>query len=76
MGSGSCLPLALCAALAAVLINQWIQHYLKYISGTPIARVRMRQFRFAGLERWRVSTIIGFLPVVLHIALFLFFIGL
>jgi hypothetical protein len=69
------LALPLCAALAAVLIKQWIQHYLKYISGTPIESVRVRQFRFAGLERWRVSTIIGFLPIVLYIALFLFLIG-
>jgi hypothetical protein len=70
------LALSLCAAIIAVLIKQWIQQYMKFISGSPITQVQQRQFRFEQLERWRVPVIIGLLPLVLHTAVFLYLIGL
>ncbi|KAJ7586312.1 hypothetical protein C8J56DRAFT_761525, partial [Mycena floridula] len=70
------LSFALGAALISVLVKQWLQHYTAALIGTPRERVVLRHFRFLGLERWKVPLIIGFLPVLLHIALLLFFGGL
>jgi hypothetical protein len=36
----------------------------------------MVHFRFEALQRWGVPAIIGTLPILLHIALLMFFIGL
>ncbi|KAF8903779.1 hypothetical protein CPB85DRAFT_1540000 [Mucidula mucida] len=44
--------------------------------GTPRARARVRQFRFIQLEAWHVPAIIGLLPVLMHVALGVFFSGL
>ncbi|KAJ7581598.1 hypothetical protein C8J56DRAFT_728174, partial [Mycena floridula] len=70
------LSFALGAALLSVLVKQWLQHYVSALTGTPRERVVIRHFRFLGLGRWKLPFIIGFLPVLLHIALLLFFAGL
>lgn len=46
------------------------------ISGTARDRSLIRHYRFDGLQRWHVLTIIGTLPIVLHVALGLFLAGL
>ncbi|KAL1748726.1 hypothetical protein HDZ31DRAFT_29045, partial [Schizophyllum fasciatum] len=70
------LTLSLSAALMAVLVKQWLQAYTLNVSGTPREQALTRQFRLIGVERWNVPLIIGLLPVLLHISLLLFFIGL
>ncbi|KAJ7592117.1 hypothetical protein C8J56DRAFT_1131606 [Mycena floridula] len=70
------LSFALGAALMSVLVKQWLQHYTSALTGTPRERVVIRQFRFLGLSKWKVPVIIGLLPLLLHIALLLFFAGL
>ncbi|KAF9030743.1 hypothetical protein BDZ89DRAFT_1064523, partial [Hymenopellis radicata] len=70
------LTAALVVALAAVLVKQWLHHYVSLPSGTAGLRSHVRQFRFMGLERWRVRIIIGMLPIVMHISLMLFLSGL
>ncbi|PBK78479.1 hypothetical protein ARMSODRAFT_42546 [Armillaria solidipes] len=70
------LALSLTTALVSVLVKQWLHHYMALPSGTPRERSLLRQFRFAGLQKWRVLGIIGLLPVLMHIALAIFFIGL
>ncbi|KAF9045979.1 hypothetical protein BDZ89DRAFT_101660 [Hymenopellis radicata] len=70
------LTAALVVALAAVLVKQWLHHYVSLPSGTAGLRSHVRQFRFMGLERWRVLIIIGMLPIVMHISLMLFLSGL
>ncbi|KAK0239835.1 hypothetical protein EDD85DRAFT_1021202 [Armillaria nabsnona] len=69
------LALSLTTALMSVLVKQWLHHYIALPSGTPRERSLLRQFRFAGLQKWRVLFIIGLLPVLMHIALAIFFIG-
>ncbi|KAL1750530.1 hypothetical protein FB107DRAFT_294536 [Schizophyllum commune] len=63
------LTLALLTALISVLAKQWIQ-------GSPRDRACIRQYRFRSFQRWRVPAIVGFLPVLLTVALLLFFAGL
>ncbi len=68
--------MSLTAALFAVLTKQWIHQYLSVPSGTPRDRCRVRQFRYMGLEQWRVGFIIGLLPVLMSASLAVFLVGL
>ncbi|KAL1733732.1 hypothetical protein EV714DRAFT_281496 [Schizophyllum commune] len=70
------LTFALLTALVSVLAKQWIQHYISLSGGSPRNRAHLRQYRFEGFERWKVRAIIGFLPVLLTVALLPFFAGL
>ncbi len=70
------LFLSLTTALVAVLVKQWLHHYVVLPSGTPRERCFIRQYRFLGFQKWRVEVIVGVLPVLMHLALALFFIGL
>lgn len=70
------LAFSLVTAFVAVLIKQWAQNYMSVVSGTPQEQVRVRQFRYLGIQRWQVPAIVGLLPVLMHIALLLFFAGL
>ncbi|KAK0224965.1 hypothetical protein EDD85DRAFT_755497, partial [Armillaria nabsnona] len=70
------LFLSLVTALVAVLVKQWLHHYTVLPSGTPRDRSLIRQFRYAGFRKWHVQVIIGLLPVVIHLALTIFLVGL
>ncbi|KAF8915536.1 hypothetical protein CPB85DRAFT_1164083, partial [Mucidula mucida] len=70
------LALSLTTALIAVLTKQWIHQYMSVPSGTPRDRSRIRQFRYNCLKHWRVPVIVGLLPVLMHLALRIFFSGL
>ncbi|KAK0458623.1 uncharacterized protein EV420DRAFT_1221617, partial [Desarmillaria tabescens] len=70
------LFLSLSTALFAVLIKQWLRHYVILPSGTPRDRAFTRQFRYDGLKKWRIQALIGFLPLLMHLALAIFFAGL
>ncbi len=70
------LSLSLITALVVVVAKQWIHHYISIPSGTARDRGRLRHFRFMGLEEWHVPIIIGLLPVLLHVSLGIFIIGL
>ncbi|KAG6907237.1 hypothetical protein DXG01_009812 [Tephrocybe rancida] len=69
---------SLAAALCVTLAQQWIRAYLHgaHRNTRPVEHARMRAFLFAGLEKWRFDTIIEFIPFLLHLSLFLFFVGL
>ncbi|PBK62917.1 hypothetical protein ARMSODRAFT_1024458 [Armillaria solidipes] len=70
------LFLSLTTALVAVLVKQWLHHYVALPSGTPRERSFTRQFRHAGFQKWHVQVIIGLLPVLMHLALAIFLVGL
>ncbi|KAF9023903.1 hypothetical protein BDZ89DRAFT_1069568 [Hymenopellis radicata] len=70
------LGLSLATTLLAVLAKQWIHQYMTVPSVSPRTRCRIRHFRYKALEKWRVPLIIELLPVLMHAALGLFFIGL
>ncbi|KIY63961.1 hypothetical protein CYLTODRAFT_330998, partial [Cylindrobasidium torrendii FP15055 ss-10] len=70
------LALSLASALLAVLSKQWLRQYLSFILGTARERALIRQFRYDGMEKYAVRTIVGLLPTLLHLALALFLIGL
>jgi len=70
------LALALSVSSVCILGKQWIREYQKDISVSACDAVRVRQARFDSLEAWKVPQIMGGLPVVLLVALMLFFSGL
>ncbi|KAJ6457653.1 hypothetical protein C8R45DRAFT_844223 [Mycena sanguinolenta] len=70
------LTISLCVALFAVLSKQWLRQYLSIITGSGREQALIRQFRFDGLTTWRVQGIVGVLPILLHLSLILFLVGL
>ncbi|KAJ4476378.1 hypothetical protein C8J55DRAFT_490095 [Lentinula edodes] len=70
------LSLALATALLSVLVKQWLQAYSSILAGCAKQKALIRQFRYAGFEKWKVPEIVGILPLILHTSLALFLIGL
>ncbi|KAG8798780.1 hypothetical protein FRC17_007322, partial [Serendipita sp. 399] len=72
------LSITLIAALAAMLVKQWVQAYgvesLVGRSAQEIARSRARSW--GGVERYRIHAFIAVVPMLLHIGLAVFFVGL
>src|SRR5882757_6957601 len=42
----------------------------------PKQRAKTREFRFLGMERWKLPEMVAMLPLLIQISLLLFFIGL
>ncbi|KIY66835.1 hypothetical protein CYLTODRAFT_354297, partial [Cylindrobasidium torrendii FP15055 ss-10] len=70
------LAVSLAVTLLAVLVKQWLRQYMVLPSGTVRERVRLRHYRYMGLKRWHVTAIVWSLPIAVHLAMGLFFIGL
>ncbi|KAF9037780.1 hypothetical protein BDP27DRAFT_1245188, partial [Rhodocollybia butyracea] len=70
------LTIALSVALFAVLAKQWLRQYTSIITGGTRERALIRQFHFDGLKKWHVHSLIGMLPILLHLGLILFLVGL
>jgi len=70
------LTLALSVSSVCILGKQWIREYQKDIAVSTCDAARVRQMRFDSLQRWKVPQIMAALPVLLLIALMLFFAGL
>lgn len=68
--------LNLTTALVGVLVKQWFHYYVALPSGTVRERCFVRQYRYTGIQKWKVPIIIGLLPVLMHLALAIFFAGL
>ena len=73
----SSLALSLVSAMAAMLIKQWLQHYSMNLSGgSQSDYARRRQYRYNAFDNWRVPEIISALPMMMHLSVALFLIGL
>ncbi|OSD08781.1 hypothetical protein PYCCODRAFT_1401530 [Trametes coccinea BRFM310] len=72
----SALVCSLLSASLGLLVKQWLREYLAGSSNVSRESIRIRQYRYEGLRRWRVPEIILFLPMLLQLSLVLFFIGL
>ncbi|KAI0338022.1 hypothetical protein BDW22DRAFT_1338655, partial [Trametopsis cervina] len=70
------LTLALISASFGIMVKQWLSEYLSGQHVSPQTRLRIRHFREPGLEHWHVFGIASLLPVLLQLALALFFVGL
>ncbi len=72
----SSLGVSIFIAVVAMLAKQWLRQYMAIPSGDARDCVRIRHFRYKALEKWRVPEIIAFLPVLMHVSLGLFLVGL
>ncbi|GJE95370.1 hypothetical protein PsYK624_115540 [Phanerochaete sordida] len=71
------LIVSLSTASFGMLVKQWLIEYLameQWIS--PQEQLRARQYRHPALKHWKVFEIAALLPLLLHISLGLFFLGL
>ena len=59
-----------------MLVKSWLREYLAQDTEAPRERLRARYYREPEMKRWLVYEIVAFLPLLLQIALGLFFVGL
>lgn len=72
----SSLAIALIASSLSILVKQWLHELLTYETHDPMERLKLRFFREAGVERWKVFIIVSSLPFILGLAVYLFLLGL
>ncbi|TBU39292.1 hypothetical protein BD309DRAFT_1022244 [Dichomitus squalens] len=72
----SSLIISLSTALLTILAKQWVNYLLAGLSPVPSRGGRHRQYRIDGLQKWKLPAVLLLLPILLHIALLLFFAGL
>ncbi|KAK7019572.1 hypothetical protein R3P38DRAFT_2974790 [Favolaschia claudopus] len=72
------LGLSLSCALIATLVEQWAREFLHKtdIHSAPVIRARVFSFLYYGLKRFNLHAIVDVIPLLLHLALLLFFSGL
>ena len=69
------LALSLIAAFGAITVQQWLRRIPVPLHMSTRRTVRLRQFRWMGLQVWQVHSIVAFLPVILQVSLVLFLVG-
>lgn len=72
----SSLVLSLTFVSVGSLVRQWLQEYEALTSSQAYESVCIRQYRYNGFVRWKVSAIMKILPLLLQSALLLFFSGM
>lgn len=70
------LIISLITSSFGVLVKQWLDDSRAVEVLEPQARLRLRQHRAPQIEAWMVYEIVACLPLLLHLSLGLFFIGL
>ena len=72
----SALILSLSAAVVGLIVKQWIHEYCSGLSGSSRGVARLRQRRLNGLLKWKVTTIVAAISILLQLGLYLFLAGL
>lgn len=72
----SSLVLSLVSASVGILTKQWLREYTRNAASSPRENARIRQLRQEGFVRWNVPFTIALLPILLQVAMALFFAGL
>ena len=72
------LVFSLSAALLATLVQQWVRDYMHVFQrySDPLKSARIRQYLYEGSEGWYMPVVAEAVPGLLHVSLFLFFVGL
>ncbi|KAI0790196.1 hypothetical protein BC629DRAFT_1287924, partial [Irpex lacteus] len=70
------LLFSLITASFGILVKQWLREFLAAENPSPQARLRVRHLRYPQLSHWKVFEIAAILPLLLQLALALFFVGL
>ena len=72
------LGVMILAAFTAMLIKSWVREFDRGLRAMsiPEQRAKTREFRYLGMERWKLTEMVGILPSLIQISLFLFAVGL
>ena len=72
------LALILVVAFISMLVKGWIREFDCGLAAIekPRRRALVREYRYLGLERWKLLKMIHLLPSLIYFSLFLFFCGL
>ncbi|KAH9989145.1 hypothetical protein BJV77DRAFT_905110, partial [Russula vinacea] len=73
------VSISLTCAMLATFMQKWARRYIRVTQPSrysPHKRARLRAFFSEGVDKWHVSWAVEALPTLLHISLFLFFVGL
>ncbi|KZT59306.1 hypothetical protein CALCODRAFT_431280, partial [Calocera cornea HHB12733] len=70
------LFISLLTAVLAMMLKEWLSAYSDGAVHVPLERVKQRQMRYNGLIKWNVPLIVSLLPLAIHVAVFLFLVGL
>ena len=72
------LVFSLTAALLATLVQQWVRDYMHVFQryGDPLKSARIRQYLHEGSDGWYMPIVAEAVPGILHVSVFLFFVGL
>ena len=72
------LGVMLLAAFIAMLIKSWVREFDRGLQALslPEQRAKTREFRYLGLEYWKLPEVVAVLPFLIQISLLLFAIGL
>jgi hypothetical protein len=65
-------------AILAILAQQWVRDYMHVFQrySDPLKSARLRQYLHDGCEKWYMPIVAEAVPGLLHVSLFLFFVGL
>jgi uncharacterized protein DUF6535 len=69
---------SLLTALLALLVQRWVRNYMHVFQrySNPLKSARHRQYLYEGCEGWYMPMVAEAVPGLLHVSLFLFFVGL
>ncbi|KAF8598728.1 hypothetical protein BDV93DRAFT_419320, partial [Ceratobasidium sp. AG-I] len=70
------LILSIAVTLIAMLAKEWCHLFMAGRDGNMHDQARKRQQRLEGLKKWNMEAVIPALPTLMHLALFLFAVGL
>ena len=70
------LIMCLSTVIFGILCLQWLREYTRNMSFSPADAITIRQMRYDGLWRWKVPTVIAWLPIILQTSVLLFFAGI
>jgi len=72
------LGVMILAAFIAMLIKSWVREFDRSLRAMslPEQRAKTREFRYLGMERWKLPEMVAVLPLLLQLSLLLFSIGL
>ncbi|CAE6401703.1 unnamed protein product [Rhizoctonia solani] len=70
------LGLSIAVTLITILAKEWCYSFMTRRTGAKLTQGRLRQKRWDGIRYWKMEVIISMLPLLMHVALLLFAIGL
>ncbi|CAE6413275.1 unnamed protein product [Rhizoctonia solani] len=70
------LSLSVATSLLAMLAKDWCHSFTAGRIGHPCMQARRRQQKWNMIEQWKMQELLGLLPLLIHLALLLFAIGL